>query len=96
MGDSHGVKPSALELVFDPSGAARITQVTPHEQEQRSLFWMNEHNPTFLVASPPAHQGEPRFEVEFSVDFNKRLTLTARDIQTGELSLKDYPVVKLT
>lgn len=96
IGDSHSMKNSTLELIFDLSGAARITQITPHEQEQRSLFWMNEHNPTFLVATPPARQAEPRFEVEFKVDFNKRLTLTARDLQTGELSLKDYPVVKLT
>jgi molecular chaperone DnaK len=93
---SQGTKNTVIELVFDPSGAARITQITPHELEQRRLFWMNEHNPTFLVASPPARQGEARFEVEFSVDFNKRLTLTARDLLNGELTLKDYPVVKLT
>ena len=70
--------------------------VTPREEEQRSIFWMNEQNPTFLIAEPPAEQGEARFEVEFNIDANKRLTLTARELTTGSLALKNYPVVKLT
>jgi molecular chaperone DnaK len=87
--------PSALELVFDHSGAARISTVTPHEHEQRVHFWMNEHNPTFLSASPPVLAGEPRFEIEFGIDFNKRLVLSARDLATGQLTLTNHPVVKL-
>jgi len=84
-----------MELVFDPAGAARLIQVTPAEQETRTLFEMNAQNPTFLTADPPALQGEARFEVEFAVDSNKRLTITARDRQTGRLTHKDYPVVRL-
>jgi molecular chaperone DnaK len=87
---------AGVEIVFDPTGAARVMQITPNEVEQRSLFWMNETNPTFLTAAPPAERGEPRFEVEFNVDANKRLTITSRDIKNGELTHKDYPVVKLT
>jgi molecular chaperone DnaK len=85
----------SLELVFDPSGAARMMQTTPQEQENRRLFWMNEANPTFLEADPPGKQGEARFSVEFGVDSNKRLTLTARDLNTGLLSHDHFPVVKL-
>lgn len=85
-----------VELVFDPSGAARITRLTADDQEKRSMFWMNEHNQTFLTANPPAKRGETRFTVEFMIDENKRLTITARDIVTGQLIHKDYPVVKLT
>ncbi len=85
-----------VELVFDPSGAARVVQVTPDEEERRSHFWVNENSPTFLPADPPARQGEPRFEVEFGIDGNKRLLLTARDLKTGRLTHRDYPVVKLT
>ena len=93
---SSAEQPNAiLELVFDPSGAARIAPVSPHEQEQRARFWMNEHQPTFLHAQPPALAGEPRFEVEFGIDLNKRLILSARDLATGQLVLKDHPVVKL-
>jgi hypothetical protein len=29
------------------------------------------------------------------VDANKRLLITSRDLSTGELTHKDYPVVKL-
>jgi molecular chaperone DnaK (HSP70) len=85
-----------LELVFDPSGAARLTYLTPDEADRRTFFWMNEHSPTFLVADPPARQGEARFAVEFGVDGNKRLLITARDVRTGRVTHRDYPVVKLT
>lgn len=84
------------ELVFDPGGAARIQEVTPHQQEQRSQFWMNENSPTFLIADPPGEPGEPRFEVEFFIDGNKRLTINVRDIKTGRLTHQNYPVVKLS
>lgn len=85
-----------FELVFDPSGAARLTSLTADERERRTFFWMNEGQPTFLVADPPARQGEPRFEVAFSIDGNKRLLITAHDLQTGRMTHQDYPVVKLT
>jgi molecular chaperone DnaK len=85
-----------LELVFDPSGAARITSVAPDEEDRRTFFWMNEHNPTFLSADPEAKQGEARFEVEFNIDGNKRLLITTRDLKTGKTLYRDYPVVKLT
>jgi molecular chaperone DnaK (HSP70) len=85
-----------MELVFDPSGAARVTYVTPDEEERRYYFWINEHTPTFLPADPPATHGEPRFEVEFGIDGNKRLLITARDLKTKKLTHRDYPVVRLT
>ncbi|MBE0700027.1 MAG: Hsp70 family protein, partial [Anaerolineaceae bacterium] len=85
-----------VELVFDPSGAARIIRLTPNEKEKRSMFWMNEYNQTFLTTQPPVKSGEARFEVEFRIDENKRLTITARDLITNQLTHKDYPVVRLT
>jgi hypothetical protein len=85
-----------MELVFDPSGAARVTRVTPDEEERRRYFWINEQSPTFLCAEPPAVQGEPRFEVEFGIDGNKRLLITARDLKTKRITHRDHPVVQLT
>lgn len=85
-----------LELVFDPTGAARVTALTPDEEERRSLFWMNEKSPTFLSAEPPARRGEPCFQVEFSIDPNKRLIISARDLRTQRLTHRDFPVVKLS
>ena len=68
----------------------------PDEEDRRTFFWMNEHSPTFLVADPPAKQGEARFAVEFGIDDNKRLLITARDVQTGRVTHRDDPVIKLT
>ncbi|HBE36748.1 MAG TPA: Hsp70 family protein, partial [Cyanobacteria bacterium UBA11368] len=97
MGERHQQSNTApIELVFDPSGAARLTSVTPDDSEQRLHFWMNENSPTFLNLPQPAKQGEPCFEVEFSIDGNKRLLITARDVKTRKITHRNYPVVKLT
>jgi molecular chaperone DnaK (HSP70) len=85
-----------VELVFDPSGAARMMRLAPDDEDRRTYFWMNEHSPTFLTAEPPGRQGEARFEVAFGIDGNKRLLITARDMQTQRVTHRDYPVVKLT
>ena len=73
-----------------------MTQVSPDEADRRHRFWVNETAPTFLHAEPPAKQGEARFEVEFGIDGNKRLLVTARDLLTKQIMLKDCPVVKLS
>lgn len=96
---AEGPRPAGelpLELVFDPSGAARMTRVTAADEERRRHSWVNEQNPTFLEADPPAEKGEARFEVEFGIDANKRLLVTARDLRTRRMLFRDFPVVKLT
>jgi molecular chaperone DnaK (HSP70) len=85
-----------VELVFDPRGAARVRHLTPEEEDRQYYFWVNEHSPTFLQADPPAVRGEPRFEVEFGIDANKRLLITARDLKTKHLMYRNHPVVKLS
>jgi molecular chaperone DnaK (HSP70) len=96
IGQQRAAESPSVELVFDPGGAARLVELSIHEQQERTQFWMNENNPTFLLAEPPGTAGEPRFEVEIYIDANKRLTLTARDLVTGMLVLNQSPVVKLT
>jgi molecular chaperone DnaK (HSP70) len=96
MGEQHQRTRQPVELVFDPSGAARVVNLSPDELERRAHFWLNEHSPTFLSADPPANQGEARFAIEFGIDGNKRLLVTARDLMTSRLIHKDFPVVKLT
>ena len=96
MSEQHrSTQSGAFELVFDPSGAARIMPLTPDDEQQRSSFWMNEHNLTFLNADPPAAQGEACFEVEFSIDGNKRLLISAHDLRSKQRVYANYPVVKL-
>jgi molecular chaperone DnaK (HSP70) len=97
LGERHQTgSDTPVELVFDPSGAARVSYLSPEEEERRYYFWINEHTPTFLSADPPARQSEPCFEVEFGIDANKRLTITARDLRTNEIAYKNHPVVRLT
>jgi molecular chaperone DnaK (HSP70) len=95
IGRQNNTSVQPVELVFDPSGAARVVQVTAQEQETRANFWMNENNPTFLSAQPPVQRGEAQFEVEFQIDANKRLVITAREIKTGQLTHYQHPVVRL-
>jgi molecular chaperone DnaK len=78
-------KPSASKDIFDIS-RVRVS----------SMFHINEKNRTFIHAQPPAKKDDPRFPVSFSIDNNKRLCLTVRDIISGKPLFKDYPIVKLT
>lgn len=96
LGDGSLSRHGALELVFDASGAARLAPVSVDESTRRREFWMNEESPTFLTADPPATEAEPRFEVSFSVDANKRLLMTSRDLRTDSYTHRDFPVIKLT
>lgn len=83
-----------LDLVFDPSGAARFRK--REEPEILSRFWVNEKNPTFIRAQPGALRGHKRFPVSFSIDPNKRLCVTVEDLDTGQTLMKKHPVIKLT
>lgn len=85
-----------VELVFDPSGAARLSNLAPETEQERHYFWMNENSPTFLQPTPPVCKGDACFRVEFSIDANKRLLMTARDLKANRLTHQNYPVVKLT
>jgi len=96
IGEGHKRAGNPLELVFDPTGAPRLFPVSVEEEEKRTYFWMNENQPTFLAAAPPARRGEARFQVEFGIDANKQLLITTRDTATGKTIHRDYPVVKLT
>jgi molecular chaperone DnaK (HSP70) len=95
MGDRRS-SGGAMELTFDPQGAARLRRATPEDVERQQYFWINETSPTFLNAQPPASKGEPRFEVEFGIDANKRLLITARDLKQNRVVLRNHAVVKLT
>jgi molecular chaperone DnaK len=97
LGDRRARPASApVELTFDPSGAARVRNVTPDDEDRRSRHWMNESARTFLDAESPVRQGEDRYEVEFSVDGNKRLLLTAKDLRFGRVVMRNQVVIRLT
>ncbi len=85
-----------FELIFDHQGTAQLVQVPPQQLQERNLFFINEKSPTFLTADPPGEAGVPRFELSFTIDQNKRLRVTARDLVTNMLVMTDQIVIRLT
>ncbi|MBC6417557.1 MAG: hypothetical protein GDA44_01550 [Prochloron sp. SP5CPC1] len=49
-----------------------------------------------MTAKPAPQEGEKCFQVQFSLNGNKQLLITARDLRSGKVTHRDYPVVKLT
>lgn len=98
MGEGPGEGCSEpIEILYDILGAVQVATLTREQCKARRIFCMNEHALVFLTAEPPArYEGEARFTVEFSVDKNKHLLITAHDLETGMVIYKDYPVVELT
>ncbi|HVQ96858.1 MAG TPA: Hsp70 family protein [Mycobacteriales bacterium] len=84
-----------LEIVFDAGGGARTVAVTAQSKQERAMVWLNEDKLTFLEADPPAAAGTDRFRLEFQVDAQKRLTVSAFDLHRGILVLDHQPVVRL-
>lgn len=95
IGDKANKHQDGFELFFDETGTARLNAVSAEDMDQRNMFWINERNRTLLTAKPPAMEGQERFEVSFSIDQNRRLLITTRDLLSGHLIHSDYPVVKL-
>lgn len=96
MSDSAYDCTNTVEMLIDELGNASFNLVTKSELERRNLFWINENNPTLLRADPPAEKGEDRFKVSFSIDGNRRLLVTTRDLKTSTVLHQEFPVVKLS
>jgi len=84
---------SKFDLVFDPSGGAHFRE--REASNSMEYFWVNEKCPSFVHANPPAERGEKRFPVSFSIDSNKRLCVSVRDLRNGKVLLVDHPLIKL-
>ncbi|MFZ1957611.1 MAG: hypothetical protein WAU46_00815 [Methanoregula sp.] len=96
ISNSADAQAPALELVSDPAGGIRLA-IPPGDAGTGSRpLLANERTPTLLAADPPALKGEPRFELTFTLDREKQLRVTARDLVTGMLVKKDAPVHRLT
>jgi len=86
----------ALELVQDPSGGVRVAAPEKDADEGSRPRLVNGTIPTVLAADPPGVKGEPRFELTFTIDRERQLCLTARDLITGAIIRRDAPVYRLT
>ncbi len=72
-----------FEIMFNENGEVRIFPTEQEENDFHLFYWMNEQTPSFLVANPPAAKGEARFSVEFEIDSNKMLLISAFDLKTA-------------
>jgi hypothetical protein len=80
---------SALELVADKAGGIRLAGPSPDSGARGRPVPVNGGIPVYLAASPPAVKGEPRFELTFTIDAERCLCVTVRDLATGRLLKKD-------
>lgn len=85
-----------FEIMFNENGEVRIFPTEQEENDSHLFYWMNEQTPSFLVANPPAAKGEARFSVEFEIDSNKMLLISAFDLKNGEKVFSRFPVIRLT
>jgi molecular chaperone DnaK (HSP70) len=92
---THRDSGADLEIMFDADGGARTVEVTSQRRQERSRLWLNEDSPTFLEAAPPASAGIDRFRLDFRIDSQRRLTVSAFDIERRTWVLDRYPVVRL-
>lgn len=84
-----------LELVSDTGGGVRFAGPAQDAEIGGHAVHANERSPTLLVATPPARKGEPRFECTFTIDAERNLCLSARDLVTGSLVKLNAPVHRL-
>ncbi len=91
--DAHAL---SLELVSDTAGGVRLVGPQGDSGIGSRPILVNTQAPTLLIADPPAMRGEPRFELTFTLDRERKLRVTARDLVTGTLMRKDAPVHQLT
>jgi molecular chaperone DnaK (HSP70) len=84
-----------IELVSDIGGGMHLAGPAKDADSQGQAVYANERTPTLLVANPPARKGEPRFECTFTIDAERNLCLSARDLVTGVLVKLNVPVHRL-
>jgi molecular chaperone DnaK (HSP70) len=93
--DTDGSAPG-IELVSSEGGGVRIASPQQNIDAKRTIVHANERTPTLLVATPPARKSEPRFECTFTIDTDRNLCISARDLVTGMLVKQNAPVIRLT
>jgi molecular chaperone DnaK (HSP70) len=84
-----------IELVLDTGGGVRLTGPAQEGDITGQVVHANERSPTLLPATPPARRGERRFECTFTIDPERHLCLSARDLVTGTLVKVNAPVHRL-
>jgi hypothetical protein len=74
----------------------KLAGPAPEPGGSREPVLVNGKDLTLLEAAPPAKKGEPRFECTFTLDANRNLCVTARDLMAGTIVKTNAPVYRLT
>jgi molecular chaperone DnaK len=96
IGGTAGGTVPQIELVSDTGGGMRLAGPVQDAESPGQVVHANERSPTLLPATPPARKGEPRFECTFTIDPDRNLCLSARDLVTGMLVKMNTPVHRMT
>jgi len=96
IGGTAGGSMPQIELVSDTGGGVRLAGPAQDAESPGQVVHANERSPTLLVATPPARKDEPRFECTFTIDPERNLCLSARDLVTGTLVKVNALVHRLT
>ncbi len=96
IGGTSAAPGPQIELVSETGGGVRLAGPAQDAENPGQAVHANERSPTLLVATPPARKGEPRFECTFTIDAERNLCLSARDLVTGALVKVNTPVHRLT
>jgi molecular chaperone DnaK len=95
IGGTAGGSAPQIELVSDTGGGVRLAGPVQDAEGPGQVVHANERSPTLLPANPPARKGEPRFECTFTIDADRNLCLSARDLVTGMPVKVNAPVHRL-
>jgi Molecular chaperone len=90
-----GTDGTRREIVHEMSGSVKLLELPPEPGDHVEYRPVNEKEPVFIRANPPAVAGETRFDVSFAIDGGGYLRMTARDRKTGRIVNSDSPVVRL-
>ncbi len=90
-----GADGTLREIVHEMSGSVKLLELPPDPGDHVEYRPLNEKEPAFISANPPATAGETRFDVSFTIDGGGYLRMTARDRKTGRIVNADSPVVRL-
>jgi hypothetical protein len=95
IGDCGAGGGPSIALVSASGGGVRIAGPEKDAGGGGLVVHANERSPTLLAANPPARKGEPRFECTFTIDAERILCVSARDLLTGTLVKVNAPVHRL-
>lgn len=88
-----------VEVIFDERGHLRTTDnqlaTSPHGYQLVSADKVDSLKEVTVSLNPPGAPGRERVEVEFTIDRNRTLYTSVRDLENGRLLVQNQPLLQL-